>query len=169
MLVISYLRNAKKTAATRHRKATPWFQCRGWPLKTRVTMTVKTVRETTSWIIFSWTRLNGPPFSLNPILFAGTRNQYSKKAIPQDIRTIRTSGQSVLIFISCNFRCPYQANVMRMLEQTSRRTVRRPFISKNNVIYSRLVMAMATIAIGHSHLMENQITGKTAFAALLVP
>ncbi len=132
-------------------------------------MIVNTVRVTTSWIIFSCMRLNGPPFSLKPILLAGTMKQYSKNANPHDNRIIRMSGHPVVIFISCNFKCPYQANVMKMLEQTSRRTVRRPFISRNNVIYSKLVIAMAIIAIGHSHLIENQITGKTAFAALLVP
>ena len=48
-----YFRNTKNTARTRQAKAAMWFQWMGWPLKTNITMMVKTVREITSWITFS--------------------------------------------------------------------------------------------------------------------
>jgi len=54
---------------------------------------------------------------------AGTVRQYSKKAMPQEKRMTRISGQPVEIFISCSFRCPYQAKVIKMLEHTSIRMV----------------------------------------------
>ena len=48
-----YFKNTKNTARTRQAKAAMWFQWMGWPLKTNITMMVKTVREITSWITFS--------------------------------------------------------------------------------------------------------------------
>ena len=45
--------------------------------------TVNTVSDTASWITFNCQILNGPPFPLKPILFAGTWQQYSNKAMPQ--------------------------------------------------------------------------------------
>ena len=47
---------------------------------------VNTVKVIVSWIIFNWTKEKGPPYSLNPILFAGTWNKYSNKTIPQLIK-----------------------------------------------------------------------------------
>ena len=44
----SYFQKQKMTAAMRQRKAAKWFQWMGSPLKTKVTMRVKTVREMTS-------------------------------------------------------------------------------------------------------------------------
>jgi hypothetical protein len=44
---------------------------------------------------------------------AGTASQYSKKAIPQLTSTTIGSG------FSLNFRCPYQAKVMKTLEANS--------------------------------------------------
>ena len=84
----------------RHRKAAKWFHCNGWPLNITVARIVKTVRDITSWIIFSCMRLNGPPFSVNPILFAGTWAQYSKNATPHEKRMMAISGQFEDIFIS---------------------------------------------------------------------
>ena len=97
-------------------------------MNTNNTMTVNTVSEITSWITFSCRRLKGPPLPVNPILLAGTVRQYSKNAIPQENRITRISGQPVEIFISDSFRWPYQANVMKMLENTSIRTVQNPCI-----------------------------------------
>lgn len=90
----------KNTARMRQRKAAKWFQWSCSPLKTNITITVKTVREITSWITFNWRRLKGPPLSWKPILLAGTVRQYSKNAMPQENRMTRISGQSVDIF-SC--------------------------------------------------------------------
>src|SRR6185312_14996890 len=47
-----------------------------------------------------------------------TASQYSKNAIPQLIIMTRGSG------LSLNFRCPYQAKVMKTFEQNSIRIVR---------------------------------------------
>ena len=91
-------------------------------------MMVKMVREITSWITFSSIRLKGPPFPWKPIRLAGTVRQYSKKAMPQEKRMMRMSGQPVEIFISCSFRCPYQANVMNTFENTSISMVQNPCI-----------------------------------------
>ena len=49
-----------------------------------------------------------------PQRLAGTAKQYSTKAMPQLATTTSHSGLSV------NFRCPYQANVMKTLEINSR-------------------------------------------------
>ena len=50
-----YFRKAKKTARTRQAKEAAWFQWRVSPRNSRVTTTVKTVSEITSWMTFSWT------------------------------------------------------------------------------------------------------------------
>ena len=76
----------------------------GCPLKRKVTTTVKTVREITSWMTLSCIRLKGPPLPWKPIRFAGTVRQYSKKAMPQENRMMRMSGQPVEIFISWSLR-----------------------------------------------------------------
>src|SRR5579872_2257592 len=49
---------------------------------------------------------------------AGTCRQYSKKAIPQLARMTIHSGEARYL------RCPYQAQVMKMLEPIRRRMVR---------------------------------------------
>src|SRR5689334_3342770 len=51
-----------------------------------------------------------------PQRLAGTASQYSKKAMPQ--LTMMTSGSG----LSLNFRCPYQAKVMKTLEANSIKT-----------------------------------------------
>ena len=127
-LQIFYFRNTKKTARTIQTKAAMWFHWRGVPLNKKVTMTVKMVREITSWITLSCIRLKGPPFPMNPIRLAGTVRQYSKKAIPQENKMIRMRGQPVEIFISCNLRWPYQANVINTFENTSIKMVQKPCI-----------------------------------------
>ena len=45
-------RKAKATEAMRQIKAAMWFQCSFSPWKSSMAMTVKTVREITSWMIF---------------------------------------------------------------------------------------------------------------------
>lgn len=62
---------------------------------------------------------NGPPFPWNPIRFAGTWKQYSKKAIPQLIKMTPMSGRLENQDISLSRKCPYQASVIKMLEMTS--------------------------------------------------
>ena len=74
----------------------------------------------------SCTRVKGPPFSLEPMRLAGMDRQYSKKAIPQDIRMMRISGHPVEIFISCNLKCPYQAKVINTFDATSISIVQIP-------------------------------------------
>lgn len=96
----SYFKNTKKTARIRQKKAAKWFHWSDWPLNITVTRTVNTVREITSWMIFSCIRLNGPPFSMYPILLAGTWAQYSRNATPHEKRMTRIRGQLVEIFIS---------------------------------------------------------------------
>ena len=54
--------------------------------------------------------------------------QYSKKAIPQEKRMTRISGQPVEIFISWSLRWPYQANVMNTFENRSMMIVQIPRI-----------------------------------------
>src|SRR5882724_333897 len=56
--------------------------------------------------------------SYDPMRFAGTWKQYSKKAIPQ--LTKITFHKASLRY----FKCPYQANVMKTLETVNRRMVR---------------------------------------------
>ena len=77
----------------------------------------------TSWITFSCQRLNGPPYSRNPILLAGTWKQYSKNAIPQLTRIMLNSPRLLNQFICLNFRCPYHASVMKLFDRIKRAIV----------------------------------------------
>ena len=96
---------------------------------------IKTISVIASCIVFSCTRLNGPPSPLKPIRFAGTWNKYSKKAIPQLMRMIEKRPRFWLHDISLNFRWPYHAQVINILEMTKKITVVSPFIvSISNVI-----------------------------------
>ncbi len=112
----------------RQKKAAMWFHWSDCPLNMTVTMTVKTVREITSWMIFSCMRLKGPPLSTNPILLAGTWAQYSKNATPHEKRITMISGQLEEIFISWSLRWPYQANVMKTFDAMSRSIVQSAFM-----------------------------------------
>lgn len=103
--------------------ATIWFHCRASELKTVTEMTVNTVSEIASWMIFSCIRLKGPPLILLPMLFAGIMKKYSMRATPQLARITRISGQSVEMCISFSFRLPYQAAVMKKLLMMRRITV----------------------------------------------
>ena len=77
---------------------------------------VKIVKVITSWITLSCQMLKGPPFSIYPNLFAGTWNAYSKRAINQLIRIMLSNPKLLNHEISLNLRCPYHANVMKVLE-----------------------------------------------------
>ena len=123
-----YFRNTKNTAIIRQMNAARWFHCRPCPLNISVTITVNTVREMTSWMTFSCIREKGPPLPLNPIRFAGTCAQYSKNASAHEKSMTAMSGHPDDIFICWSFRCPYQANVMKILEVTSKRIVQTAFI-----------------------------------------
>src|SRR5690348_4961394 len=92
--------------------------------------TVNTESVITSCITFSCHKENGPPLSTKPILFAGTWNMYSKKAIPQLIRMIRKRPALGSQFISFILRWPYQANVIKVLLQISNTMVRIIFFIK---------------------------------------
>ena len=104
-------------------KAARWFQCNASPLKNSVVKTVKMMSVMTSWMTLSCISENGPPLPVKPMRLAGIWQEYSKSAMPHDKRMTANSGQWVVTFISCNFKCPYQANVMKMLDTTSRRMV----------------------------------------------
>ena len=53
---------------------------------------------------------------------------YSAKAITQENSTTAYNGQLEMTFVSCSFRCPYQANVMKILDTI------------NTSIYNRLLL-----------------------------
>ena len=68
----------------------------------------------TSCKILSWPIL----YCSAPMRLAGTWSKYSKIAIPQLIKAAMIHG-----FDRRLFRCPYRANVMKMLESVSRTIV----------------------------------------------
>ena len=60
-----------------------------------------------------------------PMRLAGIKKEYSNIAIAQLMRMMNISGVvALIIFICCNFRLPYQANVINVFEMTSSNTVR---------------------------------------------
>lgn len=64
------------------------------------------------------------------LLFAGTWKQYSKKATPQ-LKIMIPNNVSLLNHAySVSFRCPYHANVMKILEQISSPIVSNALIKK---------------------------------------
>ena len=124
----------KYTASTKNPKPMRWFNLNVSFLNIVMLMIMKTVNDTTSWMTLSWTSENGPPWIMEPILFAGIMNEYSKNANPQLHTIISISGQSEMTFISDNLRLPYQANVMKMLEMINNNIVYNPFIWFNCLI-----------------------------------
>lgn len=110
------------------RKARMWFQCRCVPWKRMFVMTQNTAMDIPSWITLSCTMLKGPPFSMKPKRLAGTWQQYSKKAMPQENAITPMSGQLLETPDCCSRRCPYQANVMKTLLSMSSMMVYKPFI-----------------------------------------
>lgn len=53
----------------------------------------------------------------------GHLKQYSKKAIPQERRITPIRGQWRVAPVACNFRWPYQANVINVLDTTNSKIV----------------------------------------------
>src|SRR5713226_9457237 len=76
--------------------------------------TEKTDSVITSWMVLSCAVVK----SYEPMRFAGTWKQYSKKAIPQ---LARMTFQSASLR---NFKWPYHAKVMKILDTMSNRIVR---------------------------------------------
>ena len=85
--IVKYFKNyflkIKNTANIKHKKPIKWLSLKVSVLKNIIVKIVKIVRVITSCITLSCKSENGPPFSENPILFAGTWKQYSNNAIPQ--------------------------------------------------------------------------------------
>ena len=75
--LLIYFLNTRYTAATKSKQANAWFHLNDSPLKAIALKATNTTSVITSCITFNCIRLNGPPFSLNPIRFAGTWKQYS--------------------------------------------------------------------------------------------
>lgn len=65
-----------------------------------------------------------------PILFAGIWSEYSKSARNQDPSIITYNGMLENCLIPSSFKCPYQANVINILEATSNKIVYNAFIRK---------------------------------------
>ena len=111
--------NTKYTARIRQTKAAKWFHFNSI-LKAIIENTVNTESVITSCITLSCIMSNGPPLSRNPKRLAGTCRQYSKKAIAQLKAMTPISGKEANQLNSSRiFRCPYQANVMKMFEKTN--------------------------------------------------
>ena len=86
-------------------------------------MTVKMVREMTSWMTFSCTSVKGPPLPMKPMRLAGTAKQYSMKAMLHEKAMTAIKGQWLLTPASCRRRWPYHAKVMKTLLASNRRMV----------------------------------------------
>src|SRR5690606_41505570 len=90
--------------------------------------TANTTSVITSWITFNWIKIKGPPLPLNPILFSGTWNIYSNKAIPQLINMIEIKPSIWDQFHSENFKWPYQAMTINELLKTNSKMTHNAFI-----------------------------------------
>lgn len=98
----------------------------GSPLKNSVVKITNITRVITSCIIFNCNSEKGPPNWLKPNLFAGTCAQYSKNAINQLITITPNIPQLDRSFGVPNFRCPYQANVIKLLDKINSKIVDNP-------------------------------------------
>ena len=96
-------------------------------------MIANTMSEMHSWSTFSWTSEKGPPLPANPMRLAGTWQQYSKNAMNHENMMTPNSGQFEDTPDCCKRRCPYQANVIKMLLSTSSMMVYRAFITLDAV------------------------------------
>ena len=65
---------------------------------------------------------------------AGTIKQYSSNAIPHDTNITTTNGQCVEMPEFCNFKCPYQAKVINVLEITNKPIVRSAAVSDDIIL-----------------------------------
>ena len=120
--IINHFINTKYTARIKQRKAARWFQCKDSPLNNKVENTVNTISVITSWITFNCINVKGPPFPLNPSRLAGTWHEYSARAISQENNITPYNGQLLITLVSCNFKCPYHANVMNIFETINNET-----------------------------------------------
>jgi hypothetical protein len=116
----SYFLKKKNTAIIKHKKPTIWFHRKLSVLKNIKVKITNTEIEITSWMILSCHILKGPPLVILPILLAGTIKLYSHKAMPQLI----TIANNIPTFL--NFKCPYQAIVIKVLEARSNKIVMSP-------------------------------------------
>ena len=57
----------------------------------------------------------------------------SRKAMPHEKAMTPNSGQLLETPFSCNFKCPYQASVMKTLLSMSNMMVYSPFISSGDI------------------------------------
>gem|GEM_PF-4336402 len=103
-----------------------WLSRKVSVLKKSTVKTVNTTNVIASWITFNCHRLNGPPLPSKPRRLAGTWKIYSKKAIPQLIRIMAKSPRLLNQLICLNFRCPYHAIVIKLLDSNKRKIVRKP-------------------------------------------
>ena len=101
---MTYFLKIKYTARIRNTKPTRWLRVKGWSLKKMSMNTVKMVSERNSWMTLSCQRLNGPPFSMKPMRFAGTMKLYSINAIPQLKRMTNGSESLLNQAVLCNFK-----------------------------------------------------------------
>ena len=82
-----------------------------------------------SCITLSCISEKGPPCPAKPIRFAGTWHKYSRKAIDQLNTITPINGKDANQLNYCfNFKCPYQAKVMNILDITNKPTVYNAFI-----------------------------------------
>ena len=77
---------------------------------------------------FNSNKEKGPPCSLYPILLAGTCKQYSKNATPQLISITANKPKLANFLFSLNFKCPYQAKVIKTLDATKSAIAPKPYI-----------------------------------------
>lgn len=124
----NYFLKKKYTAPSKQKKPHRWFKRSCSFLKRTKLNTTKTDRVSTSCIIFNCKREKGPPYSVDPNLFAGTWTIYSNKAMAQLNSITPQSGR----FLSCstplNFKCPYQARVINTFDIISKPMVIAAFI-----------------------------------------
>ena len=139
-----YFKNTKYTASTRKSTATRWFHCKDSPLKNIETIIPNTRQDITSCITFSCTSEKGPPFISLPMRLAGIKNEYSRSAIPQLMSIMKIIGVLVeMIFISCNFRLPYQARVIKLFDMMSSARVRIIFV----ILYNNFTVSFLFLAV----------------------
>ena len=110
-----------------------WFNRKVSVLNRVTANIVNTVKVIASCITFSCHKLNGPPFAVKPILLAGTWKMYSKNAIPQLIKMAPSSPKLLNQPNSLNFKCPYHAKVMKVLER-----IKRKMVSSSLFIFYRI-------------------------------
>ena len=114
-----YFLKIKYTANIRKPNPIRWLILNVSFLKNISENAVNTINVIASWITFNCQSVNGPPFSTNPILFAGTWAEYSKRAMPQLIKITEIKFR-LLNHANClNFKWPYQAVVIKIFDKMS--------------------------------------------------